>query len=86
MNQAEQNARIANEMAHEIAEVHSISIIECSGARITDRIGRLLWYEVDPNDPSDGHDIREALRYLSLRGLLRRDRRFPNRVNVRGAR
>ena len=73
------------ELAHEIAVEQCASIIESYGVPVTDKRGRLLWYEVDVNDKFDGWQIQRALRYLRARGMLRRHPRFSNRVKVKWA-
>ena len=71
------------ELALQIADEQSASIIECYGVHIKDKRGHLLWYEVDPNDPYGGYAVRRALIYLNARKMLRRHPRFSNRVKVR---
>jgi hypothetical protein len=74
---------ILNEMAHEIALDWAVSIIQTCGVPIKDTRGHVLWYEVDVNDEFDGFAMGRALRYLHARNALRRNPRFPNRVNIK---
>lgn len=71
----------ADRLAHKIAFDSALSILQSYGISIRDTRGRLLWYEIFPDEDSPW--IAEALHYLSLMGLLRRHRTNPNRVNVR---
>lgn len=70
-------------MAINIADEGSRSLIECCGVQILSKSGALLWYEVDPSDSCVGSGIKEAVKYLTLRGKLRVRPGHPNHVKVR---
>lgn len=76
----------ADRMAHKIAFDSAVSILDSYGVSVRDKLGRLLWYEIDLSWHQDEPWIAEALRYLELSGLLRRHARILNRVNIRWAR
>lgn len=67
-------------LAMEIADESSAVLIELNGVQIRDKIGRVRWYELDSSDESSWPEIERALRYLTLRGKLRRQKEAPNRV------
>ena len=69
-------------LAMEIADESSAVLIELNGVQIRDKIGRVRWYELDSTDKNGWPYVERALRYLTLRGKLRRQKEAPNRVKV----
>lgn len=68
--------------AIEIADEDSRNIIDCYGVAICDKAGRRLWHEVNISASLEGWLIDRALRYLALRGLLKRNPKNANQVKV----
>lgn len=69
-------------LAIEIADDEAISAIQSCGIQILSKSGALLWYEIDPNDELDGWYLARAVRYLDMRGKLRRRNSNPNHVKA----
>jgi hypothetical protein len=72
-------------LAHEIAEEQCELELDCYLAAVRDRRGRLLWYDLNSADEHSRWFIQRAVRYLDMRGLLRRHPHQPNYVNWRRA-
>jgi hypothetical protein len=68
-------------LAVEIADDDARSIIDCNCATIRDSINRFRWYELRPFDLSDFY-VDRAIRYLELRGKLKRNPKNPNQLKV----
>jgi hypothetical protein len=72
----------AQYLALEIADDDSINVIEYNGTPIKSKSGALLWYEIDPTDLYSWFWVSRAVRYLEMRGKLRRRKSNPHHVKA----
>lgn len=72
-------------LAEQIATEDSIGLIDCHLSAVRDRRGRLLWYDLGSADEHSRWFVDRAVRYLELRGLLRRHATRPAYINWRTA-